>query len=237
LSSSPVVLASGLHRTMPSQIADWIAAEIVAERFAPGQRLNEKELSERLGVSRAPLREALRMLETRGMVTIAPQRGARVTLLSGEEMIQLFEIRAVLVGLAAREVARRWDDRLEQSLAPCLDRLERSLEDPPSYAQASSAATLEIARASGNPRLAEMLQSFALQIGRYTRLGLSTRARRDRSLGNWRAVYAAFRAGDAGVAESLQRQLATENRDAALQIIAERDDYPPEQARSPRRVA
>ena len=89
---------------MPSQIADWIAAEIVAERFAPGQRLNEKALSERLGISRAPLREALRMLETRGMVTITPQRGARVTLLSSEEMVHLFEIRAVLVGLAAREV-------------------------------------------------------------------------------------------------------------------------------------
>ncbi len=237
MSLAPVVLASGLHRTMPSQIADWIAAEIVAERFAPGQRLNEKELSERLGISRAPLREALRMLETRGMVTIAPQRGARVTLLSSEEMVHLFEIRAVLVGLAAREVARRWDARLEQSLGPCLEALEQSLSDPPAYAQASSTVTLQIARASGNPRLAEMIQSFALQIGRYTRLGLSTQSRRDRSIGNWRAVFAAFRAGDEAVAESLQRLLATENRNAALRIIAERDEHTPIPVRSAQRIA
>lgn len=237
LNSTPVILSGSLHRTMPSQIADWIAGEIVAERLAPGQRLNEKGLSEQFGISRAPLREALRMLETRGMVTITPQRGARVTLLSGEELVQLFEIRAVLVGLAAREVARRWDEQCDAALTPSLDALERSLCDPLSYAQASSAIALEIARASGNPRLAEMLRSFALQIGRYTRLGLSTQARRDRSIGNWRALFAAFRARDEAVAESLQRLLATENRDAALRIMAERDENAPQQDRSPRRIA
>ena len=236
LNTAPLALVSGLLRTMPSQIADWIAAEIVAERFAPGQRLNEKALSERLGISRAPLREALRMLETRGMVTITPQRGARVTLLSSEEMVQLFEIRAVLVGLAAREVARRWDARLDQALAPALDTLEHSACDPAAYAQASSALALQIARASGNPRLAEMIQSFALQIGRYTRLGLSTQSRRDRSIGNWRALFAAFRARDEALAESMQRLLATENRDAALKIIAERDESPM-QVRSGPRIA
>lgn len=237
MSSTPVVLASSLHRTMPSQIADWIAAEIVAERLSPGQRLNEKELSEQLGTSRAPLREALRMLETRGMVTITPQRGARVTRLSGEEMIQLFEIRAVLVGLAAREVARRWDPRTQAGLAPCLEALEHSLSDPVGYAAASAAAALEIARASGNPRLAEMIGSFALQIGRYTRLGLSTQARRDRSIGNWRALFDAFRARDEAVAEALQRLLATENRDAALRIMTERGEHPCLQDRSAPRIA
>ncbi len=237
MNSGPVVLSSDLHRTMPSQIADWIAAEIVAERLAPGQRINEKQLSERLGISRAPLREALRMLETRGMVTIAPQRGARVTLLSRDETVQLFEIRAVLVGLAAREVARRWDARLERTLAPCLDVLERTLDDPAGYARASSEAALAIAHASGNPRLAEMIRSFALQIGRYTRLGLSTRARRDRSIANWRALFDAFRSGDPVSAESLQRLLATENRDAALRILADRDELQPLPARSDRRLA
>jgi DNA-binding GntR family transcriptional regulator len=88
-------MATELHRTLPSQVADWIATGIVEERFAPGERLNEKVLAEMLGISRSPLREALRILATRGMVTITPQRGARVTLLSGEEVVQLFDIRAV----------------------------------------------------------------------------------------------------------------------------------------------
>jgi DNA-binding GntR family transcriptional regulator len=224
LSAPPIVLASALHRTLPAQIADRIAAAIVEERFAPGERLNEKLLSEQFGVSRAPLREALRMLETRGLVRITPQRGARVTLLSRDEVLQLFEIREVLVGLAAREVARRWDEALAARLEPALAALESAVAEPDAYARASAAATLDIAHASGNPRLAEMIRSFASQIGRYARLGLAARPRRDRSLRNWRALFGAFRAGDADAADTLQRCLASENREAALSAMAQRDD-------------
>lgn len=222
MSSKPVSLVNGLHRTMPAQIADWIAAGIVEEQFVPGQRLAENELAERLGVSRAPLREALRMLETRGMVTITPQRGARVTLPSTEELMHLFEIRAVLAGLGARELARRWDATLDAALAPFLETLERSVDDAQAYAQASAALALEISKGSGNPKLAEMMASFAMQIGRYTRLGLSAPDRRERSIRTWRRVFEALRNRDAEVAETLSRRLATENRDSALRTIAER---------------
>ena len=218
-----VQLAAGLHRTLPAQIADWIASGIVEERYAPGERLNEKELAERLGISRSPLREALRMLETRGMVTITPQRGARVTLLSTEEVVQLFDIRAVLVGLAARELAVRCAAGMPPGLADRLAALESSVTDPQAYARASAAAALEIARLSGNARLADMIGSFAQSIGRYARLGLATQARRNRSIRNWRALFAAFRNADPEVAEMLQRRLATENRDAVLEAVAARE--------------
>lgn len=221
--TSPVSLVTGLHRTLPLQLADSIAAAIIEERLAPGERLNEKDLAEQLGVSRSPLREALRMLETRGMVTITPQRGARVTMLSSDEVRQLFEIRGVLVGLAAREVAQRADPAILARLTPCLLALEASSSDPQGYATASAAAALEIAQASGNPRLADMIRSFAHQIGRYARLGLVTQARRDRSLRNWQALFAAFTTGDATTAESVQRRLADENRDAVLQALSERE--------------
>lgn len=223
MTTSPVTLVTGLHRTLPLQLADSIAAAIIEERLAPGERLSEKDLAEQFGVSRSPLREALRMLETRGMVTITPQRGARVTLLSSDEVLQLFEIRGVLVGLAAREVAQRADAAIAARLAACLRELERTLADPQGYAAASAAAALEIAQASGNPRLADMIRSFAHQIGRYARLGLVTQARRNRSLRNWRALFVALRAGDATTAESVQRRLADENRDAVLIALSERE--------------
>jgi DNA-binding GntR family transcriptional regulator len=222
LPTAPLVLADALHRTLPAQIADWIATGIIEERFAPGERLNEVDLAERLGVSRSPLREALRMLETRGMVTITPQRGARVTQLSVDEVVHLFDIRSVLVGLAARETAVRCAGGIPGALATCLVALEASVADPDAYARASAAAALEIARSSGNPRLAEMIGSFAHPIGRYARLGLVLQARRNRSLRNWRALFAAFRNADPEVAEMLQRRLATENRDAVLEAVAGR---------------
>ena len=222
MTGPPLMSAIDLQRTLAMQIADSIASAIIEERYAPGERLNEKDLAERLGVSRSPLREALRMLESRRLVTITPQRGARVTLLSTQEVVHLFEIRSVLVGLAAREVATRIDAALSERLASWLAALEQSVDDAHAYARASAATALEIARASGNPRLAEMIESFALQIGRYARLGLATQARRDRSIRNWRALFAAIRAGAAEQAEMLQRRLATENRDAVLVALTAR---------------
>jgi hypothetical protein len=114
------------------------------------------------------------------------------------------------------------DPAILARLTPCLLALEGSLSDPPGYAAASAATALEIAQASGNPRLADMIRSFAHQIGRYARLGLVTQARRDRSLCNWRALFAAFATGDATTAESVQRRLAEENRDAVLLALSER---------------
>ncbi|MGE0311501.1 MAG: GntR family transcriptional regulator [Lautropia sp.] len=219
LKTPPPALDGTLERTLSAQIASSLARAIVEGRYAPGERLSEVALAEALSVSRSPLREALRMLETRGLVRITPQRGARVTAMSHEEVVQLFDIRAVLVGLVARQVALRMDATLRQKLAQYRSRLEHSRNDAAAYATASAEITLELAAASGNPRLEAMLRSFAEQIGRYARLGLSSEARRERSLRNWRRVFGALGAGEADLAESLQRQLATENRDAVLAAL------------------
>src|SRR3954470_11612804 len=78
--------------TLPLQVAERIGQSIVDEQFAPGERLKEVELALSFGVSRATIREALRLLEKRGLVSILPQRGARVNDLSPKELEDLFEI-------------------------------------------------------------------------------------------------------------------------------------------------
>lgn len=211
-----------LQSTMPVQIADWLAIEIIEERYGPGARLNEQALAQHFGVSRAPVREALRILESRALVTITPQRGARVTALSYEEVDHLFEIRAALVGLAGRLAASRRTAAALEELERLLADLEGALEMPDAYARASAAATLAVARASGNPKLAAMIVSFAHQIGRYARLGLSSQARRERSIQNWRSTISAIRSRDVELAEMMQRTLATENRKAALAALEHR---------------
>lgn len=211
-----------LQRTLANQIADRLAIEIIEERLGPGERLNETLLAERFGVSRAPLREALRILEKRSLVTITPQRGARVRTLSATEVDHLFEIRTVLVGLSGRLAALNRSAEGLGALERCLDVLEQARADPDGYARASAASTLEVARASGNPKLLEMIESFAQQIGRYARIGLSTQPRRDRSLGNWRSLIAAIRARDGDLAELMQRTLAAENRKAAIEMLRSR---------------
>src|SRR3954469_18051982 len=93
---------TALTPTLPLQVAERIGQGIIDEQFQPGERLKEVELALSFGVSRATIREALRILEKRGLVSILPQRGARVNDLSPKELEDLFEIRAALLGVASR---------------------------------------------------------------------------------------------------------------------------------------
>lgn len=223
---SPVPVVVRLHRTIPSQIADALALDIIQERYGPGDRLNEVQIAAQWGVSRSPLREALRILEKKGLVVITPQRGARVTALSLQEMEQLFEIRAVLVGLAAKRAASNIHGGAARRLDTLLVKLEQALGSAERYEQASATTTIEIAVMGGSPPLTEMIVSFAHRVGRYARIGLASRARRMASIANWRALVEAIQAGDADRAETLHRRLALENRDEALRVLRQRPSGP-----------
>jgi DNA-binding GntR family transcriptional regulator len=87
-----------------------IRAGIVSGDFARGQRLREEELAARVGVSRTPVREALRRLDAEGLVEFAPNRGARVTAWSGQELWDNYEVRAMLESYGARLAAERITD-------------------------------------------------------------------------------------------------------------------------------
>lgn len=202
--------------TLPQQLANQIGARIIEEVFSPGERLKEVELSEAFGVSRATVREALRILEKRCLVTIAPQRGAHVTQMSRQELAEMFEIRAVLLGLASRRVAETASTGDLSALRTQLTALRAARADAASYARASGALALTITEVAGNELLAQHVASFAERIGRYARLGFSTEARRQQSLTDWNALFDAYERHDADAAEQLHRRLSTRNRDAAL---------------------
>lgn len=220
--TTPFTPAS-LTPTLPLQIADRIGGAIAEEQFAPGQRLKEVDFAAAFGVSRASVREALRILESRGLVRILPQRGAQVTLLSFSELENLFEIRAVLLGLASRHAAKNYVPESQKALASSLAALVDARAEARAYARASAALVATIASLSHNPELAELLHSFAQRIGRYALLGLGTQERRDRSLGNWKKAVLAIRAKDEEIAEQIHRLLAMENRDSALLELRRRE--------------
>lgn len=215
--------ASLLVPTLPLQIAEQLTAAIIDEQYRPKERLKETELALHFGVSRATIREALRLLETRNLVRILPQRGAVITGLSRREVEDLFEIRAFLVGLIARRVAGACDEAAAARLDAMLGRLQGARDDAQAYANASAAAAIELAQLSGSEHLVQLLASFAHQIGRYTRLGLLSETRRKRSLQLWRKLVDAIRARDEAEAETINRQLALENRDAALKVLETRE--------------
>jgi DNA-binding GntR family transcriptional regulator len=219
----PPFTPATLTPTLPLQIADRLGEAIVDEQFAPGERLKEVELATAFGVSRATLREALRILQSRGLVRILPQRGAQVARLSRAELENLFEIRAVLLGLAARHAARHFAPADRADLRARVAAVGAARNEAKAYARASAELVGCVARLSRNDELAAMIAGFAQRIGRYTRLGLASRERRAKSFANWRRLAQAVAGGDEHDAEQICRRLALQNRDAALIEIERRD--------------
>lgn len=112
------------HRNLPEQVADHIVILLATDKLKAGQRLFEKELCAMLGVSRIPVREALRILQAQGVVRTEPNRGTFISELNSEETSELLKIRLSVEKLAARRLALRAKD--DPSI---LDPLQEALEE------------------------------------------------------------------------------------------------------------
>lgn len=212
-----------LYATLPSQIAVRIGRAIVDGEFQPGQKLREVDLAQSFGVSRASIREALRTLESEGLVTILPQRGAQVTTLTAEEVRDIFEIRANLMGLACQRLAAAATPAIAGQLEALLKALRTARDDGEAYARASLAISEFCVRNAGSRRLADLVLSFGRQTARYTRLSLSTAERRKQSYAMWRDLVDALVNRKPAAAERHARALVLGTRDSALTLLDSAD--------------
>jgi DNA-binding GntR family transcriptional regulator len=118
----------GTLGTAQQHALDWLRALIVSRELRPGQRVNQEDLAERLGLSVAPVREALRALEQEGQVTYLPRRGYFVTELRIEDIREIYALRRVLEERAIRTALPEFDDetlgRIRQAAADCVDAVE-----------------------------------------------------------------------------------------------------------------
>ncbi len=136
------------HSPLNSLLVDAIREAIVAGRYRPGERLVEERLAEDFGVSRIPVREALRTLSAAGLVSIEPRKGASVALLSRETARETIEVRAMLEALNARLAARHIHVEL-------IARLEAVLARGNAAAAAGSQDSLTVLNAEYHELLAE----------------------------------------------------------------------------------
>lgn len=107
-------------KTLRELTLEKMRAAIYAQRFEPGERLVERDLCEQLGVSRTIVREVLRHLETEGLVTTLQARGPIVARTTADDALQIYEIRGVLEGIAARACAERRSPAMIADLEVCL---------------------------------------------------------------------------------------------------------------------
>ncbi len=96
-----------IHRTMGDIVADKLRYDILAGLYRPGQEILQDEIAHRLGVSRMPVREAIRRLESLGLVIVAPHRGTRIASLSPKDVKDIYSLRRMLEGEAVRLAAAK----------------------------------------------------------------------------------------------------------------------------------
>lgn len=204
-----------------------LRAAILGGELPPGARLGEVELAEQLGVSRTPVREALRRLAADGLVEVLPHRGARVVQWSAEDLEEIYELRALLESHgAARAATRVHPEELPGLAALCAD-MERCARRGPAR-DLDRLATLNaefhqrILVASGSARLAGLMSSVVQvplvlrTFDRYSPEAL------ERSLGHHRELVAALAAGDAEWARSVMRSHVL----AARAVLLDRERPP-----------
>lgn len=212
--------------TVSEQIAARVGDRILQGSIAPGDRIGEQELAEEFDVSRGPIREALRILEREGLVTLLARRGAIVTELSAQELAELLEIRAGLFEIVVRRlVANRGSPEMKDTLAMLEAGVARlqSLADLPEagdeYAQTTYRLLILCARRCGNQRLQRTLTALSLQTLRYSKLGLASVKRRQRSAALWRDATKAFARGDTEQMLRLTRQRIDESGQEAIRLL------------------
>ncbi len=144
-------------RSLSATVLDQVRASIVRGDFDLGAPLSERQLSESLGVSKTPVREALAQLRLEGLVKIYPQRGAFVFTLSAREVVDLCELRLVLEAEAMRLAFARNPDNLVKGLGKVAARMEKAREakDLREYLDADTAYHQVLFDACGNPLFAE----------------------------------------------------------------------------------
>jgi DNA-binding GntR family transcriptional regulator len=197
--------------TRADEAFDCLQTAIVKGDLIPGEKIGEVELCSRFHLTRGPLREALGRLESRGLLVRRPHAGVKVVAVSADELIELYRIRELMEGLAARQAAERMTDAEIAALRATLDTHETMIEQAQGQAYYQAEGDYDfhhrIATGSRNTKLTQMLLGDLYYMVRMYRYRLSTSAGRPHmALGEHRNIVDAIASRDGELAEFLMKR-------------------------------
>lgn len=206
-----------------SQVVATLRTAITSGRFAPGQRLVEKDLCDLLGVSRPSVREALRELESEGLIQTIPNRGPLVSRLTPRDAASIYEVRGVLEALAAKLFAERATADQIESLSATVDRLEAASRtgDVEQVLVAKKAFYDTLLSGSENVIIPTMLRTMNARITQLRRVSLSSTERLPETIREIRGVVAAIAARDPEAAFDASLRHIEEARKVATAKLTE----------------
>ena len=196
--SSHILTAPALYE----QVAERLRSRIFAHELPPGGWIDEQALALEYGISRTPLREALKVLAAEGLVVLKPRRGCYVTQLSEQDIDEVFPVMALLEGRVAAEAARRATSADFARLAAIHAELERhaTANDADRFFETNQRFHAALQELAGNRYLAQLIDDARKVIKLTRRDSLRLEGRLKQSLAEHREILEALRLKDSALA-------------------------------------
>lgn len=209
---------------LAEQIASYLTTKIVQFELKPGERIIEAKLSEEMGVSRSPVREALRILEKDRLVELIPRRGARVTDLTESYILNLNDILKEIMGLVAYRGVEKGDKKDLQLINSALKEMEQSakVDDIDAYQEGTLSFALYSCGGAKNPLLEEVVNFLWPDVRRIQFAALSLqKGKLLKNLKFYQSARDHFSHGDAAGATKVIRELVEHETQFAIKRIRE----------------
>ncbi len=200
-------------------VLDQIRSAILAGRLPAGETLRQEDLAERLGVSRMPVREAIRRLHAEGLVEVLPSRRVRVAPLDRAEIEDIYDMRAALEPLAVRLAVPRLTKAQLREAAHALEAADDE-DDADTFGVRNAAFHLALMTSCERPRLLNEIASLLDLSDRYQRAALRDEEHNARVREEHAALFAAARAGDAATAADLTERHVRQAGARLLELFA-----------------
>lgn len=211
------------HQTLRERILETIREAILNGQLRPGEKVAEPELAERFGISRTPIREAFRQLESEGYLTVIPRKGAVVTDLSEREVEEFYSIKSILEGYAARMAAEKMTGKDHDRLEAINNRLKQLAAegDVKTFFRVHDEFHELFIRAAGNDKLFTLIGQLLRKFNRLRIASLALPGRMEISVQEHNKILEAFRQHDGEKADNLVRKNAAYGGQVLIQSLAQ----------------
>ncbi len=211
------------YKPLRELVFESLREAILSGQLKPGERLMEIQLAEEMGVSRTPVREAIRKLELEGTVVMIPRKGAYVAGLSMKDIADVFEIRGALEGLAAELASERITEEEMEELERYLVKTAEDIDvgDLGQVVQTDTDFHSLLYRASRNSRLSQIIHNLREQIQRFRATSLSYPGRMKNALEEHRKIVEAIAARDGDLARKLAQEHIENAENSMMSMLHE----------------
>ena len=207
------------HQPLSRTVADWLAQRIISGEAAPGERLTEPRIAELAGVSRSPVREALRILAGEGLVEITPRHGARVTHVGVRDARELYACRLLLEPTCAYEAVLAMTPAGVAELDRIRAQMEAAAGDGPRFLSQNVAYFRTLARHCPNTLLREFVELTWANAQRYWSVFARVEGYSAGSLAFHEPLHAAVRTGDPAAAQAADHAILERARNVLVSTL------------------